>query len=111
MRREGRERLTWGQRVNLSPAETGEEWGWGLVCGVGRGDLGSLWREDVAVCWTLCLPSGLVAQGWSRTCPLGSGGERRQEAGIKVNSVLLEDSPRPCPEPRITVRDTQSGTT
>lgn len=61
---------------------------------------------------TLWLPSGLAARDGPGCAPCGEEARaRRREAGIRVNSELLEDSPRPCLEPRITVRDTQSGTT
>lgn len=81
MGREGRKGLTWGQWVNLSPAESREEWGWGLVCGVGRGELGSLWRADVDGGWDPVAPQWVGSQGWSRMCPLERGGKSKKAGG------------------------------
>lgn len=65
---------------------------------MGRGDLGHLWIAGVQL--VLVCPHWAGSPGWSRRCPLRREGESK-EAGIRVNLVLLEDSPRPCPEPRI----------
>lgn len=54
-------------------------------------------------------PAGGCSTDGPRDAP--SGGERRartQETGNSVNSVLLEDSPRPCLQTRVTESGTHS---